>query len=435
MPRVSVVMPVFNVERYVGEAVSSVLAQTFRDLELIVVDDGSSDGTADAVEHLGDPRVRLIRAAHEGYVPATRRGLELATGELIARADGDDVYDPTLFERQIEMLDGYPRTAAVGAWARQFGGEQQWYPTPTDPEGIRIFLRRGCALVQPVMMRASVYREVGGLRAVAWEDWDLWIRMATRYELRNIPEILVSIRYRADSVFRSPRRLARRRANLRARLTAARHLGVGMHSGLILARNLASVPVYEVLDRVAPPKPRPRVAAPPDPTVTVVVTSPAGAAPDAVEATVAALRELHPVPDEIVALGANDDPAARARAAASDVVAFVAAGEIPRPGWIAEIRHELVDPTVGALGGPVQGAADAPRPIRSTGRESGPVAPGSRYYGDVEALPPNNVAVRRELIGSEGLDVTSPVRRSGLRLLYSPWLAVDAQPAMARAKR
>ncbi|MCA1832725.1 MAG: glycosyltransferase [Actinobacteria bacterium] len=398
MPRVSVVMPVYDVERYVGKAVGSVLGQTFRDIELIVVDDGSHDGTADAVEATNDPRVRLVRAEHEGYVAATNRGMALATGELIARADGDDVYDPRLFERQIEVLDANPRTSAVGAWARQFGGEQQWWRTPTDPEGIRRFLRRGCALVQPVMMRASVFREVGGLRRVDWEDWDLWIRMAKRSDLRNIPEVLVSIRYRADSVFRSPRRLARRRANLRARLTAARMLGVGVHSGLILARNLASVPVYAVLDRVAPPRPRRAVPPPPDPVVAVV------------ERGTEAQRVLE-------------------GEAAADVVAYLPAAVTATSEWLAEIHRAFLDPTVGVLGGPAPGAEVSAAPTVTRGGRPVPIEP--MHYGDVDTLPAASVvAVRRELLTGEA-DPSAAARGAGLRLLYSPWASLARTPSVA----
>jgi cellulose synthase/poly-beta-1,6-N-acetylglucosamine synthase-like glycosyltransferase len=419
MPRVSVVMPVYNVERYVGEAVGSVLNQTFRDLELIVVDDGSADRTAAIVEGIGDERVRLIRAEHQGYVAATNRGLELATGELVARADGDDVYDPRLFQRQIEVLDANPRTAAVGAWARQFGGEQQWWQTPSDPKGIRIFLRRGCALVQPVMMRASVFHEVGGLRPVAWEDWDLWIRMAARYDLRNIPEVLVMIRWRADSVFRSPRRSARRKANLRARLTAARLLGVGVHSGLILARNLASAPVFTVLDKVAPPKPRAAQQAPPDPTIAVAVWGPD---PEMVERRAEAVRGLRPEPSEVITAGGLEEAVERARESHGDVVAFLHADLAPSGEWLAEIRRAFLDPSVGAFAGPSLGAGGALAAIDRRGRLE-PIDPSSMHYGDVDTLPESNVAARRELLGHG--DIAAAARAAGLRLLYSPWAFVE----------
>src|SRR5438105_13431071 len=99
MPALSVVMPVYNVAPFVEQSVRSVLEQTFTDIELIVVDDGSTDDTADVVDSIGDARVCVQRVPHQGYVAATNRGIELATGEFLARADGDDVYDRALFQR------------------------------------------------------------------------------------------------------------------------------------------------------------------------------------------------------------------------------------------------------------------------------------------------------------------------------------------------
>src|SRR5215813_4692626 len=130
MPKISVVMPVYDVGPYVEAAVRSVLAQTLGDYELIVIDDGSTDSTADIIEGIGDPRIALHRVPHSGLVAAENRGLELASGDYAVRCDGDDLLMPTLFERQAEILDRDPRTVAVGAWTRQFGSRQVFRPAP-----------------------------------------------------------------------------------------------------------------------------------------------------------------------------------------------------------------------------------------------------------------------------------------------------------------
>src|SRR5947208_11205951 len=118
VPLVSVVMPVYNGERFVVEAVRSILAQTFRDFECIVVDDGSTDRTPEllAIEQTGDPRLVVHRQpSNMGFRMALNTGCALARGEFIARMDADDVSLPTRLERQVAFLRANPRVGAVGS--------------------------------------------------------------------------------------------------------------------------------------------------------------------------------------------------------------------------------------------------------------------------------------------------------------------------------
>ncbi|MBW2258128.1 MAG: glycosyltransferase family 2 protein, partial [Deltaproteobacteria bacterium] len=111
-PKVSVVIPVYNRERYIGQAIDSILSQSFRDFELIVVDDGSSDGTPAVVERCGDPRVRLVRHETNQGIPRTRnRGLLEARGEYVAWLDSDDVALPQRLRVQVDVLDRSPGIA------------------------------------------------------------------------------------------------------------------------------------------------------------------------------------------------------------------------------------------------------------------------------------------------------------------------------------
>jgi hypothetical protein len=409
MPAVSVIMPVFDVAPFVEQTVRSVLAQTFSDLELIVVDDGSSDDTARIVESIGDPRVRLIREGHRGYVAATNRGIELATGECLARADGDDIYHPTLFQKELDVLRAEPGTVAVGTWIRQFGGLEDCWKLPTEPDAIRRFLRYGCALSQPVMMRTGAFHEVGGLRAVSWEDWDLWIRLAARADLRNVPEFLILRRFRPTSVYHSPGRVQRRRANLRARWTAARMLGVDRHSGFVLARNVASLPVYRAIDRFLPaPPPPPRVLQD-EPTVSVVVAvRPDEEAAASIDGADEVLTERDDDPCRAYAAGVS-----RAR---HDVVAFLEGSSAPDADWLGEVRRSFLDLSVGMVGG----RTAPPEPIET---ESGPVEdPGPDHYGEVVSVPISNAAVRRDLAADVLRGGGEAVRRHGLRILFNPWM-------------
>ena len=113
MPLVSVVMPVYNQEKYVEAAVGSVLDQTFQDYELIIVDDGSTDRTVALIEGFMDPRVRLIKADHNGFLAALKSGVNAAEGRWIARMDSDDICAPNRLERQISFLTDHPECLFV----------------------------------------------------------------------------------------------------------------------------------------------------------------------------------------------------------------------------------------------------------------------------------------------------------------------------------
>jgi len=114
LPMVSVVMPVFNQEKYVADATKSILRQTFTDFELIIVDDGSTDRTVEIVRGFDDSRLRLIRKEHTGFISTLVSGYKEAKGFWIARMDSDDLCSPDRFERQIRFLENHPECAFVG---------------------------------------------------------------------------------------------------------------------------------------------------------------------------------------------------------------------------------------------------------------------------------------------------------------------------------
>src|SRR5437764_13661053 len=111
MARVSVIIPAYNAAKTVGRAVDSVLAQTFADFELIVIDDGSTDSTAEVVQSRRDQRIRCITVANGGVASARNRGLDLASGDLVAFLDADDAWLPTKLERQSNLM---MRRASLG---------------------------------------------------------------------------------------------------------------------------------------------------------------------------------------------------------------------------------------------------------------------------------------------------------------------------------
>jgi glycosyltransferase involved in cell wall biosynthesis len=205
-PAVSVVMPAWNAEATVARAVRSIQAQTLRDWELVVVDDGSSDGTAGVVGAIAaeDPRVRLIRAEHGGIVAALNRGLAEARGPLIARMDADDESLPTRLAKQLALLASEPELGLVAclvAHAGEPGRETTGYALHVDwlneqvtPEAIALHRFIESPLAHPsVMFRRKLVDELGGYEAGPFpEDYELWLRwLDAGVKMAKVPETLL----------------------------------------------------------------------------------------------------------------------------------------------------------------------------------------------------------------------------------------------------
>ncbi|HSV12863.1 MAG TPA: glycosyltransferase [Tepidisphaeraceae bacterium] len=209
-PAVSVLMPVYNAQRYIASAVQSILGQTFTDFELIIVDDGSTDRSREILRGFAarDPRVKLISRPNTGYVVALNEALATATGEFIARMDADDMSLPYRFERQVEYLRAHPDCVLVGTHVVTMDSDGSLIGVMPDIAfgHQRIddaLLRRGWPIVHPaVMMRARALREIGGYKVEYCpnEDHDLFLRLAEFGQIENLPEVLIHYRKHAASV-------------------------------------------------------------------------------------------------------------------------------------------------------------------------------------------------------------------------------------------
>ncbi|MDN5940320.1 MAG: glycosyltransferase [Nitrospira sp.] len=165
-PKVSVVMAVWNGEAYLADALRSILGQTFRDFELIIVDDGATDGTADILRRFQceDRRIRLFRQAHSGLVAALNRGVALALGEYFARMGADDISMPERFEVQVNYLDRHHDVGICGVWVETFGdGRGEIIRYPCDDGTIRSRLLFESALAHPSVMLRQNAREENGV--------------------------------------------------------------------------------------------------------------------------------------------------------------------------------------------------------------------------------------------------------------------------------
>lgn len=209
-PKISVVMCVYNAERFVAETIRSVLGQTCDDFELIAVNDGSRDGSLAILRRFerDDPRVRVISRENRGIAPSANEGIAAARGRYVARHDSDDLSFPTRLEKQAAYLDAHPDVVAVGAQMQitdPYGLPVDQTTFPLDHAGIERELLRGSGwnLPQPAaMFRREAFERVGRYREQFSnsEDLDLFLRLALVGRLANLPEPLVAWRRHLQSV-------------------------------------------------------------------------------------------------------------------------------------------------------------------------------------------------------------------------------------------
>jgi glycosyltransferase involved in cell wall biosynthesis len=200
-PQVSVLMPVYNGERYLREAVESIVAQTFTNFEFIIIDDGSTDTTGAILDSFDDPRI--VRSKNEeniGLARSLNKGLTMARGEYIARMDADDISLPERLARQVAFLDAHPEVGVLGSVVQVIDGDGNKSDTlwlPTEHGVLRWSLCFGGPIAHPtVMMRREVVERVGGYNPnmVTAQDYDLWRRLSGVTRLSNLQDVLLSLR-------------------------------------------------------------------------------------------------------------------------------------------------------------------------------------------------------------------------------------------------
>lgn len=196
-PEVTVLMSVYNGEKYLREAVDSILNQTFEDFEFLIINDGSTDRTADILQSHDDPRIKIINNKKNiGLTKSLNKGLHLSKGEYIARMDADDVSMPERLEKEIAFLETHRDYAVVGTFVKivnDNSGGIQLLDRPIEDVQIREFFRRdNCIAHGSAMIRKTCLEDVGPYdeSIVRAQDYDLWLRLSDKYSLANIPEYL-----------------------------------------------------------------------------------------------------------------------------------------------------------------------------------------------------------------------------------------------------
>ena len=202
-PKVSILMPVYNVDIYLAEAINSILQQTVTDFELLIINDGSTDSTREVVLKFTDPRIRFIENEHNiGLANTLNKGIGLAKGEYIARMDGDDISLPHRLEKQVAVLDQHPDIDVCGAGYRFFDAKNATVINPEQHEAIKAGLLFGCCVTIPLyrkksLLEAHLQYEQEFFPA---EDYRFWTQCVMKLTLYNIPETLFLYRMHATQV-------------------------------------------------------------------------------------------------------------------------------------------------------------------------------------------------------------------------------------------
>jgi glycosyltransferase involved in cell wall biosynthesis len=220
--KVSVIMSVYNGEKFLKEAINSILNQTFRDFEFIIVNDGSTDSTKEILEQYSDPRIQVFHQSNQGCAIARNRAIAQAKGQYIAIMDSDDVSLPDRLIRTVVYLDKHPKVVLVGGSyivKRENTNAEKIIRLPTEDEVLRRCLLRYDPFKDPTnLIRKDAFEKAGGYKLGHGFDYELYSRLANMGKLANIQEPLALIRRHDKQFFRmgyTPEEHRKRRLKIR----------------------------------------------------------------------------------------------------------------------------------------------------------------------------------------------------------------------------
>lgn len=207
MPVISVVIPVFNGEKTIKETIESILNQTFKDFELIVINDGSTDKTLDIVSNIQDSRIEVYSYPNAGLSASRNRGISVANGEYISFIDADDLWTPDKLEAQFQALQEYPQAVLAYSWTDyvdEFGQfvRRASHIAISGNVYPRLLLTNFLDNGSNPLIRKQAFTEVGNFDESLFsaEDWDMYLRLAARYHFVAVPLCQVLYRISASSM-------------------------------------------------------------------------------------------------------------------------------------------------------------------------------------------------------------------------------------------
>jgi glycosyltransferase involved in cell wall biosynthesis len=229
-PVVSVVMSVYNGEKYLRESVDSILNQNFKDFEFIIINDGSNDSSLEMLLEYQDrdKRITIVNQSNIGLTRSLNRGIKLSAGQYIARQDADDVSAPTRLEKQLNYMKARPELAVVGCLCDIFttnGIVRKCRDLKFSPEGIKRYLAgRNLFMHGAVMMRKSCLAKVGFYREFFChsQDYDLWLRLSQYFDIDTLHEHLYQYRVTPQAISVSQRLAQKQYADIARKLHAER---------------------------------------------------------------------------------------------------------------------------------------------------------------------------------------------------------------------
>lgn len=201
-PKVSLLMPVFNQERFVKKAIKSILNQTFTDFEFLIIDDSSNDSTLKILKSFKDKKIKVFKNIKQlGLAKCLNFLIKKAKGKYIVRMDGDDISAKDRLKVQVELLDKNPQIALVGSWAEVIdanGNIIGQFKHPTKYSKIRDVILSYNPFIHPsVCFRKKIFNSIGGYNEELFysQDYDLFLRMVEKYKSVNLPRFLLKFRW------------------------------------------------------------------------------------------------------------------------------------------------------------------------------------------------------------------------------------------------
>lgn len=205
-PLITVIIPVFNAGRYVREAIESIASQTYTNLEILIIDDGSTDDSLLIIQGIHDPRVKVVRNRHNiGLRRTLNKALALSQGKYIARMDADDISYPHRLATQVTFMEENPEISICGSWFRIIpGGSIIRHPLSHDEIVSQLF--RDTAFGHPTIMFRSSFVKKANIEypESQAEDYALWVSLIGKAVFANIPEVLLDYRWHGNNLSQSP---------------------------------------------------------------------------------------------------------------------------------------------------------------------------------------------------------------------------------------